>query len=225
MPYTERIASGDAWKSFGIWLRRSSTGGESVLEEQSLCERDFLGANTNTPYIPMLAVDPGSKAFPERLYLVWAEKAPAGMQVMLILSKDKGVTWSKPALLSEQPEPKEGARGKRYHALLLSVAVNGAGVVGVSWYDTRDSRDGKPICNVRFRASLDGGTTWLPSVRVTDVANDFHLNDKNGGVEGKNWVGDTAGLTVDAAGDFHPLWVDNRTGVKQVFTARVAVSE
>jgi hypothetical protein len=143
--------------------------------------------------------------------------------VILTLSKDKGATWCKPALLSEQPEPQEGARDKSYHALLPSVAVNRAGIVGVSWYDTRDSREGKPICNVRFRASLDGGATWLPSMRVTNVASDFHLNDKNGGVEGKNWVGHTAGLTADAAGEFHPLWVDNRTGVKQVFTTRIAV--
>jgi hypothetical protein len=219
VPYTVRTDE----KAFGIRLRRSTTGGESFLDEQALLVRDFLGENTNVPYIPMLAVDPVSKAFTDHLYLVWAEKTPAGMQVMLTLSKDKGVTWSKPALLSEQPEPKEGAEGKSYHALLPSVAVNGAGVVGVSWYDTRDSREGKPNCNVRFRASLDGGATWLPSVRVTDAASNFSLNDKNGGVEGKNWVGHTAGLTADAAGEFHPLWVDNRTGVKQVFTARVAV--
>jgi hypothetical protein len=219
VPYTVRTDE----KAFGIQLRRSTTGGESFLDEQALLVRDFLGENTNVPYIPMLAVDPVSKAFTDHLYLVWAEKTPAGMQVMLTLSKDKGVTWSKPALLSEQPEPKEGAEGKSYHALLPSVAANGAGVVGVCWYDTRDSREGKPNCNFRFRASLDGGATWLPSVRVTDAASNFSLNDKNGGVEGKNWVGHTAGLTADAAGEFHPLLVDNRTGVKQVFTARVAV--
>jgi hypothetical protein len=35
--------------------------------------------------------------------------------------------------------------------------------------------------------------------------------------------GDTAGLTADASGVFHPVWVDNHTGVPQVWTARVTV--
>jgi hypothetical protein len=38
-------------------------------------------------------------------------------------------------------------------------------------------------------------------------------------------LGDTAGLAADAVGTFHPLWVDKRTGVLQVFTAKVSVRE
>jgi hypothetical protein len=36
-------------------------------------------------------------------------------------------------------------------------------------------------------------------------------------------LGDTARLAADSAGAFHPLWIDNRTGVKQVFTASVDI--
>jgi hypothetical protein len=32
-------------------------------------------------------------------------------------------------------------------------------------------------------------------------------------------------MAADAAGAFHPLWIDNRTGVKQVFTASVTVTK
>jgi hypothetical protein len=35
--------------------------------------------------------------------------------------------------------------------------------------------------------------------------------------------GDTNGLAADAAGIFHPVWVDNRNGVPQVWTAPVRV--
>jgi hypothetical protein len=35
--------------------------------------------------------------------------------------------------------------------------------------------------------------------------------------------GHTSGLTVGADGIFHPVWVDNRTGVPQLWTATVAV--
>ena len=35
--------------------------------------------------------------------------------------------------------------------------------------------------------------------------------------------GDTAGLAADANGVFHLLWIDNRTGVHQVWTTTVKV--
>jgi hypothetical protein len=35
--------------------------------------------------------------------------------------------------------------------------------------------------------------------------------------------GDTAGLAADAGGVFHPVWIDNRTGVPQMWTATVKV--
>jgi hypothetical protein len=35
---------------------------------------------------------------------------------------------------------------------------------------------------------------------------------------------DTAGIASDAQGTFHPIWVDNRTGVLQVWTAPVIVA-
>jgi hypothetical protein len=56
-------------------------------------------------------------------------------------------------------------------------------------------------------------------VRVSTHPNlvkaDEHDNHFNGG--------DTAGLAADAAGVFHPLWIDNRTGIHQMWTAAVTV--
>jgi len=34
----------------------------------------------------------------------------------------------------------------------------------------------------------------------------------------------TAGMAADASGVFHPFWVDNRTGTKQVWTAPITIS-
>jgi photosystem II stability/assembly factor-like uncharacterized protein len=203
---------------FGIRLRRSATGGETFLDEQSVWTSDFRTGGYNI--IPMLAVNPGSKSFKDRMYLVWSEKTSAETHVMLTLSKDKGVNWSKPVVISEQGHP-EGEGGKSYDSVLPTVAVNRRGIVGVSWYDSRDSRGGKVGCSVRFRASLDGGTTWLPSARVSEVPSRVDLNLENKMKD--DWLGDTMGLTADAAGEFHVLWVDDRTGIRQVFTASVAV--
>jgi hypothetical protein len=201
---------------------RSVDGGKSFLKKMpwiSWWRRDRQAG------LPVLAVDPGSKAFQDWLYVVWSEAGPNGHQIMLAASKDKGLTWSKPKVIDDRPEPKAGANAD--DAFMPTVAVNREGVVAVSWYDTRGIPNGRGW-NVRLRASLDGGETWLPAMRVTEQATDY-----NGKVAAKgstfpegtglNGPGDTAGMAADADGVFHPLWIDNRTGVRQVWTAAIAV--
>jgi hypothetical protein len=58
----------------------------------------------------------------------------------------------------------DAPRGANYET--PAIAVNEGGVVGVAWYDTRRDPRGKCF-EIYFSASLDGGTTFLPSVRVT----------------------------------------------------------
>lgn len=217
VPYWVRIGSPKEKPGrFEIRLRRSTDGGESFSPEQFLTRAEFRRG----PYsiMPMMAAGPGSGRFKDRLYLVWSQKAQPDQRVLLTVSKDKGHTWSRPMVLSEQ------SAGKNYDAVLPAVAVNHKGFVGVSWYDSRESRKDTPSSNVRFTASLDGADTWLPSVRVTDVPSHIdlslpvtHINERY------SHLGDTAGLAADAAGDFHPAWADKRTGTMQVFTAKVSV--
>jgi hypothetical protein len=222
IPYQRMFGRTDAKKG-ALWfssirVRRSQNGGKSFLPEQTMCARETDTRPAVT--IPMLAVDSGSKAYRDRLYLTWYEATPRGLSVMVSMSKDKGEKWSDPVALSEQAHEGAEAAVMSHDGVLPAVAVNKAGVVAVSWYDTRGSGPGKPACNVRMRISLDGGDTWLASVRVTDSTSSFPLHG-SGNVQ--NALGDTAGLAADAAGSFHPLWIDNRTGVRQVFTATVRV--
>src|SRR5262249_1602602 len=120
-----------------------------------------------------------------------------------------------------------------------AVAVNRFGIVGVTWYDRRNSTNDLDY-EVRFAASYDGGQTFTDSVPVSEKPNIFDKNsaqpikgvplvDTNGltrlVVVRDEWLasGDTADLTADANGDFHPVWIDNRTGIRQVWTAKVTV--
>jgi hypothetical protein len=202
-------------------LRRSTNGGESFFPEQyvaTLGERQDDSEYVST--FPMMAADPGSAHFKNQVYLVWHQYIAKHYRVFLACSKDKGATWSKPIAISEQPEREP------YYAVLPAVAVNRKGILAVTWYDSRESRPGMPSSNVRFRASLDGGDTWLPSVRVTDVPSLMALDNPSWKLgKGFSYVGETAGLAADAAGDFHPAWVDKRTGLLQLFTATVSVKE
>lgn len=215
VPYSVLTKATDQQWSFRV--RRSDTGGESFLGEQSLRDYQDGGPHSRLQLaIPIMEIDPASRAFKDRLYLVWSERAEAGLHVMLMVSKDKGVNWSQPVTISDETGVDGEDRATRHYAFLPSVAVNRAGAVAVSWYDAT-LRGGTLSSNVRLRASLDGGSTWLPSVRVTEFVS------RSDPEADESWVGHTAGLAADASGAFHPLWIDNRTGVRQVFTAAVVV--
>lgn len=205
-------------KQVTICVRRSNTGSESFSDERSVSTHDYY-----RPYysnMPLLAADPGSQPYKDRLYLAWSQRTADGQRIFLAVSSDKGLTWSKPMILSDESDE------KNYDAVLPAVAVNNKGVVGVSWYDSRPGPDGKPTMNVRFGGSVDGGTTWLPIVCITEVPSPISFRVSTPQYEVPvDFLGDTAGLAADAAGDFHPLWVDNRSGVLQVYTAKVSVRE
>jgi hypothetical protein len=190
---------------------RHSTDGKSFAGEESVIG-DWKVANNPQLCLPAMAADPGSRKYRDRLYVVWAEEQESGLRVLFSCSKDRGTSWSKPVPLSEQPEAKAGE--KTYEALIPAVAVNKAGVVAVFWYDRRNLPPDGNGWNVRLRASLDGGETWLPSVQVNEVTS---------AKAGLASLGHTLGLTADANGAFHPLWIDNRTGIRQVWTATVTV--
>jgi hypothetical protein len=122
------------------------------------------------------------------------------------------------------------------------IAVNRDGVVGVTWYDRRAHPDNLGW-DIRFSASVDGGVTFTPSAPVSARGATFPRGASRArkvaaGVSEQRsdqaqidaarasfiyMGGDTAGLAADAAGVFHAVWVDNRTGTPQVWTAPISV--
>jgi hypothetical protein len=189
-----------------LCVLRSADGGRSF--EGGARVSDWR--RTNEDGFPSYAAAPKGAPGQDRVYAAWSDVRGGRHQVLFSYSADKGLTWSKRAVISD-----EAAREKGPDSFLPAVAVNEDGVVGVSCYDTRDLAADQVGWDARFRASADGGKTWLPSVRVSRESSTF----KNARGE----LGDTGGLAADAEGAFHLLWVDNRTGVQQVWTARVTV--
>ncbi len=220
-------------------VTRSTSGGESF--DPALLVADFYhpiyGEGTEALSVPYLAADPGSPDFKDRLYLVWPDKRLGHLRIMFAYSADKGKSWSRPRVVSEDDLLPGGVEGP--DNFLPVVAVNRNGVVGVSWYDRRDHHDNLGWW-LRFRASLDGGETFLPSIRVSEAPSTFTEDTEwdiraharyNKSIsfifmlDGFFFIGGhTSGMAVDAAGVFHPLWVDNRTGVAQLWTASVSVN-
>jgi hypothetical protein len=161
------------------------------------------------------------------------------IQIQVSYSADKGKTWSKPATVNDDRSPQKGGSGPDH--LLPSIGVNKDGVVLVSWYDRRDAKDNLGW-RLRAAASLDGGETFTESVPITEAANSYtpttpwlvastgNSDEKSSTVSVRSSLhaffasaGHTTGLAVDADGTFHPTWVDNRTGVPQLWSASLKV--
>jgi len=201
----------------------------------------FIDREPNGSSIPRLAVDHSDGPFRDRIYATWEDLASGRSQVYLSFSADKGATWSRPRVINDDAPRQIGDLIKGPDDIHGLVAVNKQGVVGVSWYDRREE-PANLGWTVRFRASLDGGETFLPSVKVSDTDYDPSRNNlvplfpdgdwtelpQSTSTLGIGWFtfsgGHTAGLAADADGKFHPLWVANPSGVPQLWTTDITVA-
>jgi hypothetical protein len=237
----------------------TSTDGGTTFSEPATVAPCALGYAliSNAPHFGF-TVDRSEGPFKDRLYASWSDshsrggefsaKNPQGSNILFSHSTDKGKSWSKPILLNDDRPPLDWMNAPVHFQPV--VAVNKDGVVGVMYYDRRDSTNNLDW-TVRFAASIDGGETFLPSVQVAESPNRYGRETKlvlnargyGGGHRPLNvdyrggalkfdlrisqfnlGGGHTAGLDADANGVFHPFWVDNRTGVAQIWTAAVTVN-
>jgi hypothetical protein len=186
-----------------------------------------------------LASDPGYAVDPtathlDRVYLAFTMHGGDGPRVEFSRSDDRGATWSAPV-------PVDPGRPRGVRQFMPRIKVNRAGTIGISFFDSRESKDGAGW-HEYFTASVDGGDTFLAPARVSTelsrpgaVGNErlepTVFSDPTGGIRmslisgGSRWGngGDYLGLTVDSTDVFHPFWADARTGTYQLWTARVRV--
>ncbi|HVT37620.1 MAG TPA: sialidase family protein, partial [Gemmatimonadaceae bacterium] len=196
-----------------------------------------LAGNANSE--PALAIDVSTGRFKDRLYVVWPDRRRGHSEIRFSWSADRGATWSAPRLINDN------AGTDHTDQFMPEIAVNRGGVVGVTWYDRRNHADNLGW-DVRFTTSFDGGATFQPSVMVSEHGASFPAGTArerlrpagdpdaprteraqiSAGRDSFLFMGgDTAGLAADAAGLFHAVWVDNHTGVPQVWTAWIAVRD
>jgi hypothetical protein len=198
----------------------------------------FADFEANGSYYTTLAVDKSEGPFKDRIHVVWEDRSSDRSQVKLSFSSDKGKTWSHPRIMDDNVARQVGDAIHGPDDLHGVVAVNPQGVVGVMWFDRRDFLNNLGW-SVRFRASLDGGETFFPSVKVSNMDYDPARGRVYlfGGAEGLAvqstntlsipWFvfhgGHTMGFTADANGGFHPLWIANPTGIPQLWTTDITV--
>lgn len=206
--------------------------------ETSLVAPWFADFEPNGSYYATVAVDSSNGPFSNRIYAVWEDRSSGRSQVKFSFSKDLGKTWSHPRVIDDDVPRQVGDTIRGPDDIHGVVAVNRQGVVGVMWLDRRKFPDNLGWA-VRFRASLDGGETFLPSIQASTADYEPGRGGRvylfgSGGLEPRStntlsigWFvfhgGHTMGLAADARGEFHPLWIANPNGVPQLWTTNVTV--
>ena len=186
--------------------------------------------------VAVFAVDTRTDRYRDRLYMVWTDRSSGNSRVLFSYSSDRGGSWSRPTMVN--PEVAGGAI--QYQP---NIAVNDQGIVGVTWFDTRNSNNREQY-DLYFTASVDGGETLLPSVRVSSQSSvpagtgniqpvPYRIGStdesiKLGFLSGfARWRvgGEYTGLVADDQGIFRPFWPDSRTGTFQVWTSQIRVTK
>jgi hypothetical protein len=169
-----------------------------------------------------MAIDTSGGPRDGRLYLTWVDAAGGFYRVMEASSDDGGASWSSPVPVSGDDS--------RTDQSTPAIAVDGHGVLGISWYDRR--ADPTDRCyQLHFAASADGGRAFSAARRLDDrptcplagrssgrgsvdpVASGYRF--KNGG--------DTQGLVGLPGGGFHLAWIGSGTEELQLWSTAVAV--
>lgn len=199
----------------------TSRDGGRTLEPSVVVDRFVVaggrkdGRHDNVNNFLHVAIDASGGPYHDRVYLTWPDRRSGHSEVYFAYSTDRGATWSESRVITDNPP------GDTTDQFMPTLAVNGDGVVGLLWYDRRDNPDNRGYYP-RFAASLDGGVTWTPSTRVSTAPYAAGPVSQRSAFAGNG--GDTAGLVATADGVFHPVWVDDRTGVPQAWTAPVRVA-
>ncbi|MDE2805024.1 MAG: sialidase family protein [Gemmatimonadota bacterium] len=232
------------WDGTRIWTVVSTDGGVTFSEPRAgplkMTGDELRGAREGLERFRggswvMYAVD-RSERFRDRVYAVWPDYSEGLPRVVVVSTDDRGSSWSEP-----RPVAPTGTRGAQQFQ--AAVAVNRDGVLGVTWYDTREAPS-EFAFHQYFAASFDGGESFTAPQRVSSAlsrpmgsGNLLPAPATFSGPEGElrvallsaasRWVsgGDYMGLTASVDGHFHPVWADARSGTYQVYTAEVRIEE
>ena len=233
------FVSKDGGQTFSKPLPVATRAGSLLIGSQDFREE---GASV----LPLIASDTSKGPFRGRVYVAWQDfnkrilgkatyPAPQAA-IMLASSDDEGKTWTDPIEVDDAP----AWPARQYPEVFApTLAVNNKGIVAVTWYDARDVADGMGGA-LRMAVSSDGGETFSPSFAVSSaptlITPDVEKQQLEIGIGGHAvriitdlryhiFGQDTQGLVADAVGVFHPLWVDNRTGVPQLWTDSIGVDQ
>ena len=192
-----------------LMINSSLDGGAMFGQQQSIAQTvvafdDGIPAMASRRALlyPACDADRSSSANRGTLYCSWMdETATNGTDVFVARSTNRGVSWSAPVRVNDDPT---GVRKDQFNQWLSVDPTNGS--INLSWNDARnDPADTKT--DIFFAQSTNGGASFAPNVKVTTVMTDESAANPN--ADAGNQYGDYEGI-VAFGGIIHPIWTDGR---------------
>ncbi|HEY4641031.1 MAG TPA: sialidase family protein [Thermoanaerobaculia bacterium] len=222
-----------AWNDYAantIAFSRSFDGGvtwdaQSVVASKQLPFDIRIPAEFNRGALvyPACDADRSNGAHRGRLVCSWMDLAGNGTtDILTSYSDDKGATWS----LSKSAADALPYAVDRFNQWLSIDPTNG--VVNVSFYDTRNDTTGARYeTDIYLSRSSNGGASFAPNVRASDVSSNEHDCDgvfPCSAINYGNQQGDYSGV-VAYGGVAHPVWTDSRRNQDSVNGCRFPAME
>lgn len=208
--------SDDGGVSFGPAVTAAQLARTADPQATNACRRQALKGGIRTLELPSVAVDRSPTSFFRgAIYIVYQSdpdgNGPDTSDVFLVSSFDGGKTFSPPVRVNDDHTPTD--------QFMPAIAVAADGTVGVFFYDRRLDPENLKI-DVYFARSRNGGKTFEPNIRVTDVS--FSVPPTFGqrtsstnfdALRGICYMGDYNQMAADEK-FFYLAWGDNRNIVK-----------
>lgn len=146
------------------------------------------------------------------LFVTYTAVVNGTPRVLVTKSTDAGLTWSPPVIASDNPA------GASVVDPAVAVTPDGSSVA-VVFQDKRNATDGHNFIDTYAAQSFDGGTTWQPNLRLTNLTSDI----RNATATTRGYfLGDYLAVAPSLAPDEPAvaIWCDARTGDADPYTAR-----
>jgi len=219
-----------AWcGSSSIRFDRSTDGGitfgnDRTVQTYASMNRYVKGTILTFSY-PSMDVDITNGPYRGNIYIAYMDNGSDGYpDIFFTRSTDGGNTWSSKVRINDDPV---GNHIDQFHPWLT---VDRTGCISVMFYDSRNDPN-NILCDVYLAQSTNGGITWLPNVRVTNVSFDLRagsdfefvpydpnrpLADQRAGL-----IGEYNGIAAASKGNPVPIWTDTRSGNQDTYVGVV----
>ncbi len=208
------------FKEIHVGFARSADGGQNwQVNENAFAMNGITGVlpgkkNIRVNGLPQMAVDTTQGSRRGWIYIVTTQKdlSPAGSDpdVVLYRSTDGGQSWSAGIRVNQDALN----NGKTQY--FPNIHIDRYGAVDVLFYDDRTTTNDST--GVFLARSTDGGDTW----REYEIS-DHHFQPAPIGGLGQGYQGDIIDL-ASTDSKIVAVWMDNSTGVYQVWTTSVEFS-
>ncbi len=163
----------------------------------------FPGSSFRTNNNPTIAVDPQSG----NVYAAWNDYGSGNSDILLSKSTNNGQTFNSPVKINDDTTT---------HDQFFPWLQSTAGRVSAVFYDRRLDPSNHNM-DVFYAESTDGGVTFAPNIRVTDVSLSPDVQFSG------QFIGDYIGLALTES-DAHPVWTDTRNANQDIFTDVLATA-